>query len=633
MRQFRRFELHRGNKELFWEISRHDKEIITRSGKLKKKPGEKDPHPKREDKKDFRVAQLEYDKLIQRKLKLGYVEVDAPSTPSEDLQMHAVRLVSLDGNHELLLTEAQIQALLSYMIDLEVINKRIDLVDISKWERRVLRRSSHSTLSDLEPLSKEYNAYFDQWRKSSQRDRAVQEADIPSFKYTDRNYWIVTGEECKRIHFALDSKLAKKREKLAADGKPSSSFLLREKWNTFHKQSIAGNGYEVVPADIQLHTIRGGSFFFSDLRQWNDIYQSLLELDVWDDTPPLHKSEEFESLQHFIVKSTLTDMKEEEELEPLDDGTKHDLESQLLKVSELINAQYRTLLKQKDPEKDVDDIELVDYGFKWNITNLKRTISTLKGMEEHCFDEDLLEYYNEQLSALVEDDEEEIEQLDQDTKNVINDIMNDACHLVNHSHQNIHNAVEVLIAVEEDVSTDIFNLSTLPRIIECLEDLYPDIESIEQSEDSKIEDVYTYRPSGLDGELMEDWLHLLPDALDCISLLQSSYVFEQLKMEIKETFPSAKRLLETYLKDEIRFLEFQSALARKRKSVLASSSNKPGKILLFKLNNLSEPWAFSEEESSLLINALEQIDTPASSLIPFLKEAESNGGFNSFTRS
>ena len=302
-----------------------------------------------------------------------------------------------------------------------------------------------------------------------------------------------------------------------------------------------------------------------------------------------------------------------------------------LKVSEAINAQYRTLLQQKDPEKNTDDIDLVDYGFKWNITNLKRMINTLKTMEEHCFDEDLLEYYNEQLSALVEEGDE-VEQLDEDTKNVINDILNDACHLINHSHQNIHNSADVLVAVEEDVSMDIFNLAILPKIIECLEDLYPDIGNIEPSEDEEIEDVYSHRPSGLDGELMEDWLHLLPDALDRISLLQSSYVFEQIKTEIRETFPSAKRLLETYIQDEIRFLEFQSALTRKRKSVLSSSSQKFAKILLFKLNNLSEPWAFSEQESALLVNALETSDAPASSLVSFLKEAEKSGGFNSFVR-
>ena len=132
---------------------------------------------------------------------------------------------------------------------------------------------------------------------------------------------------------------------------------------------------------------------------------------------------------------------------------------------------------------------------------------------------------------------------------------------------------------------------------------------------------------------MEDWLHLLPDALDCISLLQNSYSYEQLTLDMKKEFPHAKDLLVMYLQEEIYYLDFQSSLGRKRRKMLAAQSDSPGKIFLYKLNNLEEPWEFPESEVSLLINALEdQNSANVTSLLSFLREAENNGGFNTFVQ-
>ena len=199
MRHFRRFELHKGNKELFWEISRHDKELYIRTGKLKKKAGEKDPNPKREELKDFRVAQQEYDRLIQRKLGQGYVEVDKPSLPSQELQIQAIRLRSLDRNHSLALTEGEACALVNFMIEQEIVDKRVQPIDISKWEQRTLRRSDYNSLAEINPFSEDFITYHDKWRQSSIRSRAYNEDEmIPAFKFTDSSYWIVTEEECKQ---------------------------------------------------------------------------------------------------------------------------------------------------------------------------------------------------------------------------------------------------------------------------------------------------------------------------------------------------------------------------------------------------------------------------------------------------
>jgi hypothetical protein len=573
---------------------------------------------------------LEYDKLIQRKLSQGYDEVNAPSLPSEDLEMNAVQLVSLDGEHKLSLTEAQVHSLVNYMIDLELFNKRSDLLDISKWERRTLRTSPYSTFNEIDPLSQDYIRYFDQWKIRSKRDRSTyEEQEIPAYKFTDRNYWIVTAEECRRIHRAVQNKLDKKTEKSNNESKPSRTFLLRKEWATFHKASIACGGYEVKPADIRMHSIKGGKYFFTDLRDWNEIYKSLTGLKIWDKSKPAYKKHASGELDQFIIANTLKELGLDTELMPLDDGIKHDLESQLLLVSDQINEHYRSLLVQKNPDTDVEEVELIDYGFKWNVTSLKRMISTLKSMEDNCFAEELFDYYEEQLTSLAEESEQG-ENLDKDTQTIINDILNDACHLINYSHQNIHNTTEHFIDIEESISTDVFVIEKLPQIIACIEDLYPNIADIELEEDQSMEDVYEYRPSGLDAELMEDWLHLLPESIACLELLQNKYLFEKTVQEIKDEFPSAKNLLSSYLQEEVMYLEFQSHVNRKRKKLLAANSDKPGKILLYKLNNLEEPWEFMAKEVSLLITALEKDSESHQPLVEFLTEAESNGGFNIF---
>jgi hypothetical protein len=573
---------------------------------------------------------LEYDKLIQRKLSQGYDEVNAPSLPSEDLEMNAVQLVSLNGEHKLSLTEAQVHSLVNYMIDLELFNKRSDLLDISKWERRTLRTSPYSTFNEIDPLSQDYIRYFDQWKIRSKRDRSTyEEQEIPAYKFTDRNYWIVTAEECRRIHRAVQNKLDKKTEKSNNESKPSRTFLLRKEWATFHKASIACGGYEVKPADIRMHSIKGGKYFFTDLRDWNEIYKSLTGLKIWDKSKPAYKKHASGELDQFIIANTLKELGLDTELMPLDDGIKHDLESQLLLVSDQINEHYRSLLVQKNPDTDVEEVELIDYGFKWNVTSLKRMISTLKSMEDNCFAEELFDYYEEQLTSLAEESEQG-ENLDKDTQTIINDILNDACHLINYSHQNIHNTTEHFIDIEESISTDVFVIEKLPQIIACIEDLYPNIADIELEEDQSLEDVYEYRPSGLDAELMEDWLHLLPESIACLELLQNKYLFEKTVQEIKDEFPSAKNLLSSYLQEEVMYLEFQSHVNRKRKKLLAANSDKPGKILLYKLNNLEEPWEFMAKEVSLLITALEKDSESHQPLVEFLTEAESNGGFNIF---
>ncbi len=628
MRHFRRFELHKGNKELFWEISRHDKELYIRSGKLKKKPGEKDPHPKREELKDFRVAQLEYDKLIQRKLSQGYTEVDKPSIPSEDLKVQAIRLITLDKKHTLSLTEAEIYSLLNYMIDQEVINKRADIIDISKWERRTLRRSTYSSLGEIDPFSEDYLTYFDQWRNNSQRSRAyAEEQMIPSFKFTDPSYWIVTQKECQKIVWAINSKIEKKKSNLRDKGtSPSSVFKLREAWLQFHKHALETDGYEVVPGNIQLHTIKKGTHLFLDMRDWNEIFAHLQKLDIWNDVEPLYLTNECDSLYNFIIEQTIEQKDLDEELFALDDGIKHEITSQLLVLSDDINLKYQELLTEKKPEQDHSETNLFDHGFKWNTTNLKKLHRVISEMDIEIFDEELFDFHQEQLAGFVE-----IEDLNQETIELINEILNDACHLLNHSHQNILNSADLLMSIEEDAVTNVFENNKLHSVIRCLEDLYPNIKEVELSEEEEAADVYTFRPSSLDEELMADWLHLLPEVTICLTLLENKVQFDNDFNELLEHFPTAQTLILSYIEEESNYLSFQSAINKARKKALEDSSDEPGKISSYKILDLSEPWVITEGEVSIILTALnkhfDSLPEVLNNLHSFLEAAENNGGF------
>ena len=86
------------------------------------------------------------------------------------------------------------------MVDKLVFNKRANVLNIARWQRRALHGSDYRSLDEVDSLSEEYCTYFDKWLALSKRDRAYNEEDvIPLFKYTDPQYWIITESECQQI--------------------------------------------------------------------------------------------------------------------------------------------------------------------------------------------------------------------------------------------------------------------------------------------------------------------------------------------------------------------------------------------------------------------------------------------------
>ena len=283
-------------KESFWEeIKRYDKTLYFKEGNIKRK-AEKNPTVKAEEKKDFRVAQLAYDKGI--KLALGFVEVQQASAPSEEIEFQAIRLESLDDQHTLELSEAEASKIL-FMIDRLVINRRADILDISKWTRRTLHRSDFKSLDEIDPLSADYRTLFDKWLSMSKRDRGLFEDErVALYKFTDPQYWIVSEKECLYIAQAIQSEIDKRRAVLNNTDKTASTyFKLKERWLNFHRAARAGGGYRVVPCSLQFTVPNMVIVSLWICVNWNDIYNTLNGLDIWDHSAPAYQAAGFSSVE------------------------------------------------------------------------------------------------------------------------------------------------------------------------------------------------------------------------------------------------------------------------------------------------------------------------------------------------
>ena len=117
-------------------------------------------------------------------------------------------------------------------------------------------------------------------------------------------------------------------------------------------------------------------------------------------------------------------------------------------------------------------------------------------MDDDIFETELVDYYEEELTAHAELECED-GNIDLDTQRVINEILNDACHLLNRAHQNIHNTEEELFQ-QPKTKRDVFNLDILANVLGALRHLFPEVLNFEVISEEQILKDYTYRPSGLD---------------------------------------------------------------------------------------------------------------------------------------
>ena len=194
----------------------------------------------------------------------------------------------------------------NFMIDRLVINRRAEILDISKWTRRTLHRSDFKNFNDIDPLSADYRVLFDKWLSMSKRDRGLcEEETIPLYKFTDPQYWIITDKECLYIAQAIQSEIDKRRVVLDDSDKAANNyFKLKERWLNFHR-SAKTVGASVVPCGLQFHGTKHGHRFFMDTRSWNDIYNTLSGLDIWDNAAPEYQIRDFDSIEEHLIANLL----------------------------------------------------------------------------------------------------------------------------------------------------------------------------------------------------------------------------------------------------------------------------------------------------------------------------------------
>ena len=130
-------------------------------------------------------------------------------------------------------------------------------------------------------------------------------------------------------------------------------------------------------------------------------------------------------------------------------------------------------------------------------------------------------------------------------------------------------------------------------------------------------------------ELMTDWLHLLPDAGVCLQLLQDYLTFAQIQEELRTEYPSTRQFCEEYIAMELDVLRFQSELASKRRKALRAESSKAGKVLRYKLTELTEPWILTTNELNIIVEAIEKTKNQPESIATlqnFFKVATDSDG-------
>jgi hypothetical protein len=159
----------------------------------------------------------------------------------------------------------------------------------------------------------------------------------------------------------------------------------------------------------------------------------------------------------------------------------------------------------------------------------------------------------------------------------------------------------------------------LENVITTLQHLYPDILDYEVESEEQILADYTYRPAGLDEELMEIWLHLLPDAVDCLGLLKGFLEFIKVEDALAEKYESAKDFCVELLKSAQQSMKLRSEMAANRRKALRAESNTLGQVFLYKIQDISEPWIITPTELAVIIDAVYQAEEQNEQILALMK--------------
>lgn len=281
MQARRRFELHKGNKELFWEIWRLDGIITTRYGKIGR---EEAAEEKERDFGEYRTAEVEFDRLIRQRMTKGYTEVYKASTPKKPLEYREVRMVTLEGNHGIDLDLDEFEKVINWMIDpIEVVDKSIKSPDLARWQHRALRLLR---MTEIPEDDENYDAFISKLREITKEDRSRSRLKnaVPSFKFLDPQFWIVNAEEAQWIAGECGRTLNKRvRSRLDKGKELTAKQILFQKWVAFNEKAVKLGGYEVRSTSAKFTAPKFKTSLGFDAMSYNQLINLLVEMDVVDD--------------------------------------------------------------------------------------------------------------------------------------------------------------------------------------------------------------------------------------------------------------------------------------------------------------------------------------------------------------
>jgi hypothetical protein len=278
----RRFELKKGNKELFWEIWRNGGTITTRSGQLIR---EEQGIEKDKVCESYRQAEVEFDRLIRVRIQKSYEEVYEASSYTYINDKREVFLVTLKDEIGHYLNIDKFNKIFNWMVEpLFLVDKRLPVVNLEKWERRALRLCRFTDFPEDED---EMELFMNKIREITLKDRMKsRDSDIiPGFKFTDPQYWIINEEESERI-FQKSSILLKKRvnSRLQKGQEPTQKQVLYQEWIDFNEKAMTNGGYEIRPISHRFESNQGTISLGLDEQSFITLSSWLQDLSVFDET-------------------------------------------------------------------------------------------------------------------------------------------------------------------------------------------------------------------------------------------------------------------------------------------------------------------------------------------------------------
>ena len=277
----RRFELKKGNKELFWEIWRNGGTINTRSGQLIREEQGIDKEKKYEN---YQLAEVEFDRLIRARIQKGYVEVYKASEFTQINDKREVLLSTLSGNIIHYLNVDMFHKIFTWMVDpLFIVDKREPVASLEKWERRALRLCR---FDDYPEDEEDFETFVAKLREITLDDRKKSRLKdiIPGYKFTDPQYWIINPEEAELI-FQKSSIVLKKRiaSRVAKGQEPTQKQVLFQEWLDFNEKAMKHGGYEVRPISHRFETNQGTTSLGLDELSFMNLSTWMQEMDIFDE--------------------------------------------------------------------------------------------------------------------------------------------------------------------------------------------------------------------------------------------------------------------------------------------------------------------------------------------------------------